>query len=281
MLRLFLPGWLQEVIQNYSSIDDIPEELISDTKEKLSKFRSDNPEVSIVIPVWNEENKLFSTLRTLARQKTSYRVELLIVNNNSTDRTQELLDKCGVYTIFEGRQGITRARQTGLDAAKGKYHLCGDGDSFYPPLWCESLVKELENSEIAVAHGRHSFIPPDGSGRFLLSIYELISELLFDLRRKRRPFLNVLGFNNGFRTEDARKVGGYNLNRQFWQDGWMAMQLNQFGKISLIRSANARVWTSPRRLLADGSIVKAFIRRVKKEIVRLKEYIIKTPIKYD
>lgn len=281
MPRFSLPDWLKKHQYTYTSLDEVPEEVFAALRSKLERFKCEQPEVSVLMPVWNEEENLLRTLSTFADQTTNRKVELVLMNNNSTDRTQEIIDRCGVKSVFVPTQGISHARQAGLEIAKGIYHLCSDGDSFYPPGWIDAMVNELQNPETSVAHGRHSFIPTENSGRFILGLYELLAETLFDIRRKNREYLNVLGFNFAFRTADGRKVGGFNTTRPRWSDGWMAMTLMSQGKIVCLNSDDARVWTSARRLIADGSLSKAFKRRIKKEIVRLKEYFVNPPIKLD
>ncbi len=271
--RFTLPDWLT----SHLNIPDDPfmvnEERFTVIRDKMRKFTSECPEVSVMIPCWNEESNIVRTISTLSEQKTERATEIVFINNNSSDRTQELIDKCGALSIFVEKQGISFARQAGLERAKGKYHLCADADSFYPPDWIETMVKGLENNNISCVYGRYSFIPPEGSGRITLGLYEVLAESLFSLRNRRRQYLNVMGFNFAFRTEDGKKVGGFNTSRPKWSDGWMAMTLADIGKIKLIKSDGARVWTSARRLMADGSLGKAFKRRIKKEIVRLYEYI--------
>ncbi len=281
MPRFSLPDWLKKHQYSYKTLDEVPEELFASLRSKLARFSCDDPEVSVLMPVWNEEENLLRTLSTFADQTTIRKVELVLMNNNSTDRTQEIINKCGVKSVFVATQGISHARQAGLEVAKGVYHLCSDGDSFYPPGWIDAMVTELQNPATSVAHGRHSFIPTENNGRFILGLYELLAESLFDIRRKNREYLNVLGFNFAFRTADGRKVGGFNTTRPRWSDGWMAMTLMSQGKIVCLNSDDARVWTSARRLIADGSLSKAFKRRIKKEIVRLKEYFVNPPIKLD
>jgi len=53
----------------------------------------------------------------------------------------------------------------------------------------------------------------------------------------------------------------------------MAMTLVEKGRISLVKSSDANVWTDSRRLMADGNLRKAFVSRVKKEGKLLGKYI--------
>jgi len=281
MGRFNIPAWVKENLFEYKGVDDLSNDFYKEVSERFKKFHAENPVVSIVIPVWNEEKNIAHTINTLSKIDTKHPTEILFVNNNSTDRTQELLDRCGVKSIFNPKQGISYTRQMGLEQAKGTYYLSADSDSFYPAGWVDAYVNTLKDKSVAVAYGPYSFIPPGETSRFSMGIYELAAETLFALRRKRRGYLNVMGFNSGFRREDALKIGGYNLTRTVWEDGWMAMQLKELGKIQFIKDKNARVWTEARRLMDDGSVWGAVKRRLKKESTRIYEYIFPKKHKID
>ena len=84
------------------------------------------PEVSIVIPAYNEESTIVQTLASLCYNTTYRSVEIIVVNNNSKDKTEEMVKACGVTCILEITQGITPARNAGLAKARGKlYSECG------------------------------------------------------------------------------------------------------------------------------------------------------------
>jgi glycosyltransferase involved in cell wall biosynthesis len=242
-------------------------------RQGLARFQAADPEVSIVIPAYNEENELLRALSSLSQQETQRRVELLVINNNSSDSTQEILDACGVRSIFEPRQGISFTRQTGLESAKGRYYLSADADSVYPPGWVDAYVNALEDPGTTCAYGRYSFLPSPQSKRFWLAIHEIAAESWFHFRRRNRDYLNVMGFNFAFRRKDGLDVGGFNIARQRWQDGWMAMQLGKRGKIALLLTESTRVWTSDRRLIADGNLRKAFWRRLRMHSAKLRRYL--------
>jgi glycosyltransferase involved in cell wall biosynthesis len=261
------PDWV--VFHNflYENYDSVDKKTIERIRTGLSQFHVEAPEVSIIIPAYNEEKNILHTLSSLSAIKTSYKTELIVVNNNSNDKTQQLLDACGVRSVFEPRQGISYTRQTGLESAKGKYILNADSDSIYPNSWVDVYVDALKDPLCSCTYGSYSYIP-EYSSRFTLANYEMISEFIIGLRRFNKEFLNVLGFNFAFRKEDALKIGGFNISRQKWQDGWMAMMLMKEGKLKFIASSDARVWTSDRRLMYDGGIIKASIKRIKKELTR-------------
>jgi len=283
MVKFTLPEWVKEHNIQYNSIDDVPVEKINKIRGGLKQFQVKNPEVSIVIPAYNEEKDILKTLSSLSKIKTKYATELIVANNNSKDRTQEILDMLGVKSVFAKDQGISYARQAGLEAAKGKYILNADSDSIYPPNWCDPYVEALKNPEVSCVYGTYSFIPGGKTNRASLALYEIIARSLFSIKRKNRECVNVMGFNFAFRKKDGIEVGGFNhnLNRKVTgrsEDGWMALCLMKAGKIQFLSSPDVTVWTSDRRLMDDGGLSQAFVRRIKREASKIGMYFRPTPI---
>jgi glycosyltransferase involved in cell wall biosynthesis len=284
--RFTQPRWVKEHSFDYSDWKTISPEKIASIKNGIARFNSTNPIVSIVIPVWNEEKNILRTLSSFSAMNLPWATELIIVNNNSTDETQAILDYFNVKSIIEKKQGIAHARLAGLKGAKGYYHLCGDGDSLYPPHWVSNMVKGLQNSSVTCVYANYSFIPVSTTSRITLGCYELMAEALFEVRRMKREFLNVRGANFGFRKHQGLQVKGFEMpitrvfdNDEatktfvvFGEDGRMGRKLGEIGKLKLIRTSGARIWTSSRRLVKDGSLSKAFLKRIVKESGRLFEY---------
>ncbi|MEY3418091.1 MAG: hypothetical protein RL060_2203 [Bacteroidota bacterium] len=271
MNRFTTPSWVKANNIEYDNFRLLPPAFLLAVKNGLSRFKEPNPEVSIVIPAWNEGKNLLKTLASLSQLKLPYKTELIIVNNNSTDDTQEILDYFGIKSFFQPIQGISITRQMGLENAKGKYILSADADSLYPETWGIDFVQQLKNPRVSVVYGRYSFIPSSGN-RFWLGIHEILAEAIFYLRSHKKACINVMGFNCAFLREEALKIGGYSKVNMKWEDGMLAKRLSEnFGEIVVVTSADARPWTSDRRLMADGSLWKAFVRRVKKELSYIHE----------
>ncbi|MDR6193036.1 glycosyltransferase family 2 protein [Siphonobacter sp. SORGH_AS_0500] len=272
-----LPAWLLQHRFSYSAEKPDPS-LLDDLKTRLSKFQVEDPEVTIAIPAYNEERTILNTLSSLANQKTRFRTELIIANNNSKDRTQALLDACGVKSILVTQQGIGHARQAGLEAARGKYLLNADCDCIYPPTWVDSLVEPLTTPEFSCTYGTYSFLPSAVNSRAALMLHETVSHAGFKLRRwKGFEYINVLGFNFAFRRSDGLDVGGFRVDaghqgtvaaQGVCEDGWMAMTLLDKGKLKHV-TKGAHVWTDDRVLNRDGGVLKAFKKRIAVEFRRL------------
>jgi dolichyl-phosphate beta-glucosyltransferase len=112
------------------------------------------PFLSVVIPAYNEENRLGPTVARiqgyLAGQ--SYTSDILVVNNASTDRTGEVARATGVKVIDEPRRGKGAAVRSGMLAALGDYVLFSDADLSTPIEEVEKLLASVrERYDIAIA----------------------------------------------------------------------------------------------------------------------------------
>lgn len=91
--------------------------------------------VSIVIPAYNEEKLLSSTLQSVqvscqAFDKRGWEREIIVCDNNSTDRTAAVARAAGAKVVFEPVNQISRARNTGAAAATGDWLIFVDADSY-------------------------------------------------------------------------------------------------------------------------------------------------------
>ncbi len=272
MTPSFLPAWVRDHWFEHEKRTENPDVRYQYLADRLARFSCETPEVSIVIPAWNEEETLLKTLSSLSALETGIPTELLVVNNRSTDRTQEILDRCRVRSVWEPRQGIPYARQTGLERARGRIILCGDADSVYPPEWVDRMVSELSNTSVAVVYSRYSFVPPPGRPRWIFSLYEGVVDLWYRFRSRNRPHLNAMGGSLGFRRKDAIDVGGFDLSMKRGSDGQLAWKLGRKGEIKGLYDRKTRIWSHTRRLYEQGSLLRALQRRFKKETSRIVEY---------
>ncbi len=102
--------------------------------------------ISVVVPAFNEERLLPATLAHLNRVLPES-CELIVCDNNSTDRTAEVARAAGATVVFEPFNQISRARNRGAAAATGEWLLFVDADS----LPGEELIAEMLE---AIASGR-------------------------------------------------------------------------------------------------------------------------------
>jgi len=240
---------------------------IAEIRTGLENLLKGEPEVSVVIPAYNEEDSILKTLSCLSLSNTGRSVEVIVVNNNSKDRTETLVNATGVRCILETTQGITPARNAGLANARGKYILNADADTLYPPEWIERMVKPLDNEKVCSVYGRFSFIAIAGTPRIVYFFYEYAADFMRWLNKTfREEAVNVYGFNSGFRREQGLQVEGFNHPPGSNEDGWLALKLRNkgFGKLYYVTHPKALVWTTDRRIQIDGGLWKGFLKRIRR-----------------
>jgi len=95
--------------------------------------------ISVVIPCYNEENGIRHTIGMLPACVD----EIVVVDNNSTDRTSEVAKSLGARVVFESRKGYGAAYKAGLPAVTGDITVTLDGDGTYPAEQIPEIVDHL------------------------------------------------------------------------------------------------------------------------------------------
>lgn len=108
--------------------------------------------VSIVIPAFNEERLLGQSLAEVNRARLAFNrrgwdTELIVCDNNSTDRTAELARAAGATVVFEPINQIGRARNRGAAAATGDWLLFIDADSQPSPELFDGVAEQIESGQ--------------------------------------------------------------------------------------------------------------------------------------
>ena len=83
--------WYDKYLSIYGKpFSEVPQDIIDSTRERLNAMQSVDPLVSIVVIAYNEECRLTSCLWSLSEMCSDYPLEILGVNNNSKDRTEDV-----------------------------------------------------------------------------------------------------------------------------------------------------------------------------------------------
>src|SRR3954449_5991736 len=105
--------------------------------------------ISIVVPAFNEEKLLGATLSSIQNASNSFtklgwQTELIVCNNNSTDRTAEIAEAAGAKVVFEEINQIARARNSGAAAATGEWLIFVDADSHPTPELFVDVAEQIQ-----------------------------------------------------------------------------------------------------------------------------------------
>ena len=131
--------------------------------------------LAFVIPAYNEEALVGKCVESvLAEVKRSGRqIDVVVVNNNSTDRTAEVAGACpGVRVIDEKQQGLVSARDGGFQATTAELVANIDADTIVPPGWLDTVFREFEKDDKLVClSGPYIYYDLSVWNRFLITMF--------------------------------------------------------------------------------------------------------------
>jgi len=236
-------AWYDKYLSIYDKpFHEVSQNIIDETKEGLSKLQSDNPLISIVVIAYNEEKHLQACLWSLSEIKCDYPVEIIGVNNDSTDRTEEIFKASGIPYYTEYQHSCGYARRCGLWNCKGKYYFDIDSDTLYPPEYFNIMMKELLKPNVSCVSSLWSYIPDENHSKFQLKLFELCRDIFLYIQHFKRPELSVRGLVFAYNAEYGRKEE-YRVDIIRGEDGSMALALKKYGKIAFVRNRKARAIT--------------------------------------
>lgn len=127
------------------------------------------PKISIIVPVYNCEKYISNCINSILEQSFKD-FELILVDDGSSDRSFEICESFAkkdnrVRAIHQPNSGVSRARNRGLDEAKGEYIGFVDGDDCIDKEMYERLYKNLadNNADISICGIVNCFVKKDGT----------------------------------------------------------------------------------------------------------------------
>lgn len=214
--------------------------------------------LSFVIPAFNEEEYIGDCLESIFREtkEKKYDIEIIVVNNASTDRTREVAASfVGVKVIDEPQKGLVRARQTGYLASRGDLIANIDADTMLTRGWLNKVYSEFyQDNELLALSGPPIYYDLPKVQQFLINSYYYLGYLIYLINRfVLRTGSMTQGGNCVIRRTALEKIGGYNSRIDFWgEDTDLAKRLNKIGKVKF--TFRLPIYTSGRRLKAEGLI---------------------------
>jgi GT2 family glycosyltransferase len=226
-------------------------------------------DVTVIVATRNRAAYLDVALASLVAQQCDVNFEVLVVDNGSTDATPALLERWGrddqrVRVVREARPGLSRAKNAGVAAAKGRALLFTDDDVVVSERWLASLVEALEShqAELVVVGGKILPVPHDlGPWPAWFDDVALPDAGLLDLS-DREPVVApqyVWGANMAVRSELFERLGP-------WDEtvGRRGDERGTFEDTELqdrVRAAGGSVWFCPGAVLRHRVERAAVTRR--------------------
>ena len=170
--------------------------------------------LSVVVATYNRSAKLEALLRALsACSFDSAQCEVLVVDNNSSDRTKEVITNFQAWKqpifkyLLETRRGKSNALNTGIKSAKGEILAFTDDDCIPSTNWIDSIVREFEtDSHLAVLGGRVELYDKEDIAA-TLSLCDDRIEIARGVQVIKNP--PIIGANMAFRRSFLDRIGEF------------------------------------------------------------------------
>jgi cellulose synthase/poly-beta-1,6-N-acetylglucosamine synthase-like glycosyltransferase len=206
-------------------------------RPKIKSF----PSVSIIIPAHNEEETIAETIENVKKLEYSKKKEIIVVDDESTDKTFEIAKKYrNIKVLRKKRGGKASALNFGLKQAKGEIVVCVDSDS-YPEK--DALLKTIPFFQKNVAAVTTSVIVKNAKG--VLERLQELEYIMVAWSRKLFEYLDAIYVTPGpmslYRRDVLQKLGGFdekNLTEDI-EIAWRLMKHNYKIKMAL----DAKVYT--------------------------------------
>lgn len=182
-----------------------------------------NMDVSVIIPAYNAEKYLARAIRSILSNFTNYRFEVIVVNDGSTDETENIISTFGkliTYIKNDKNYGLPYSLNRAIDSSKGRYIIRLDADDFVNENYL---------------HFHAAFLDLNINYHAVRSDYLVIDEGENVLGRESQT-ANPIGCAIMFRREVLKALGCYNrklirdeevcLLRRFYKFGYRMGELN-------------------------------------------------------
>ena len=145
-------------------------------------------DLSIVVPVYNYAGIIEDTILAILNQKTSYKFEVILVDDGSTDGAREILKEFESYPnvqiIYQENGGIGAARNTGINHASGRYLMFVDCDDIVHDDIVETLMNRAYKDNLDMVIAAHNLVKEKNGEAYSITpnVY---------------PQKNLVGYKNG------------------------------------------------------------------------------------
>jgi len=220
-------------------------------------------DLSVVVCTYNRVCYLKLAIESLLNQSIGKEnFEIIVVDNGSTDGTKALIDKyydrCIKY-LYESKQGLSFARNTGWKAATGEWVAYIDDDAVASPHWVENIIEfiKMQNNQAAVVGGPAYLVWPVEKPAWLNGkLLEFLSFVDHGLSScQLEPGQDLYGVNCVFRKKYLEQAGGFDAelgrvgcNLLSGEETVLISEITKLGG-EVFYVANALVWhhVSPER----------------------------------
>ncbi len=198
------------------------------------------PQLSIVIPAYNEERYLPKLLKSIKGQNFK-NYEIIVADAKSKDKTRQIAKKFGCKVVAGGLPGIGRNR--GAEKAKGGLILFLDADVILPENFLENAINEFEKRNLDIAHCNPLPIEKTLKNRIGIGAANAFNSVAQYIK----PF--GAGFCIFVTKEIHKKINGFNEKIPYLEDIDYFQKASKIGKFRILKQ---KINVSMRRFVNEG-----------------------------
>jgi glycosyltransferase involved in cell wall biosynthesis len=186
--------------------------------------------ISIIIPTFNGASRIGKCLDALLAQSAKRDLEILVVNDGSTDDTPRVVGRySGVRLITQANAGPAAARNRGALEARGTILLFTDDDCVPMPDWLDAMLEPFKDPDVVGAKGIYRTLQRQLAARFVQIEYEDKYRLMAGLESIdfidtysaafiRDRFLEMSGYDTSFPVACAEDIElSYRMSARGWK----------------------------------------------------------------
>jgi len=226
------------------------------------------PIITVLMPAYNAEKYLSDAIHSILEQSfTDF--ELLIINDGSTDNTQQVVrsftdDRIVLVDQIHG--GVSKALNNGLAIAKGKYMARFDSDDICLPHRLEKQFLFLEtNPEYVIVGTDAEYMLENGDHLFDFTCIGHTNDDLVDKLYFYCPFIHSSVM---YRKDAVLKAGGYSLLAHNFEDYLLWTQLSKLGKLYNLPETLIRIRFNPASVTIDEKWRGRRFREIKRNCIK-------------
>ena len=200
------------------------------------------PNISIVISAYNEGNNILACVNSLKAQnlpRDDY--EIIVVDNNSTDNTLDIVKNLGIIHTVEYKKGPAAAKNAGIPLANGNIIAFIDGDCIATKDWLKNVVSGFDNSDVGCIAGCITAMEDNNISpleRFLIKKGHLSQKQHIE-----HPFLPyATTANAAYRREVLDKVGLFDEELLIGEDADLSWRMQLFTEFKVMYIPDAAVF---------------------------------------
>jgi glycosyltransferase involved in cell wall biosynthesis len=161
--------------------------------------------VSVVIPAYNAEGTIGeAVVQGLSQTRGSLQVELIVVDDGSTDDTVAIAENAGATVIRQENAGPAAARNRGWQSATGRFICFTDSDCIPTAGWLENLLDGFTDSQVGAVAGSYEIANPSSW------LARWVHQEIMERHKRMPPFIRAFGsYNVAIPRHVLQATGGF------------------------------------------------------------------------